>query len=161
MWSHFPKMNIFHFVSIKLLHFLNFDDFPNTYVLVFQMWTQQLTNRISSFTLGVSSWALSTQNVTLQHINLLRIAESHNNNNLEMERKSMFIYCCASWFKYRTGRITLQEYQAFSVSSAFLYDLSRLKEQFQYIPVDLVTHQSRAILLQFQMIIGLVQSLPN
>lgn len=161
MWSHFPKMNIFHFVSIKLLDFLTFDDFPNTYILVYQMWTQQLTNRISSFTLDVSPWALSTQNVTLGHKNLLRIAESHNNNNLEMERKSMFAYCCDSWFKYWTGRITPQEYQTFSVSSAFLYDLSGPKEQFQYIPVDLVTHQGRAILLQFQMIIELAQSLPN
>lgn len=92
---------------------------------------------------------------------LLRITESHNNNNLKMERKNLFNYCCANWFKYRAGRVILQEYQVFSVSSAFLYDLSGLKEQSQYIPVDLVTHQGRAILLQFQMIIGLVWGLPN
>lgn len=65
MWSYFPNMNIFHFVSNKLLEFLTFDTFPSTYV----QWTQQLTNRISSFTLDVSPWVLSTQKVTLGNIN--------------------------------------------------------------------------------------------
>lgn len=159
MWSHFPRMNIFHFVSIA--RFFNLWWFPQYICSGIPNVNSAADKQNLKFYSSYLSMSSVSSKCDSGKYKLLKITECQHNNNLKMERKNMFNYCCAICFKYRAGRVILQEYQAFSVSSAFLYDLSGLKEQSQHIPVDLVTHRGRAILLQFQMIIGLVWSLPN